>query len=283
MAHAIIRGVRINYEVIGTSGPWIALTPGSRRAYGELVNLSKAIAAKGFRVLLHDRRNCGASEVAIEDLGSEHEIWADDLYELTGQLGARPIWAGGSSAGARLALLFALRHPDATAGLLIWRITGGQTAAEHLAEQYYGSFMKIADKGGMAAVCESEHFRACIAACPSSRDRLMGMSVLEFNRIMGKWRQKFLEASSLPVIGATEEQLRAMKVPACLIAGNDRIHTPATARKVKSLIPRSELHDDVVSKRADNDLLHDWDQAEWRAKEPRIAELFVDFIGRNGT
>jgi pimeloyl-ACP methyl ester carboxylesterase len=109
MPEAIVRGIRINYEVIGTTGPFIALTPGSRRPYAELVGLSKAIAAEGYRVLLHDRRNCGASEVAFDGSGSEHEIWADDLHDLAKQLGALPIYVGGSSAGARLAILFAIR------------------------------------------------------------------------------------------------------------------------------------------------------------------------------
>ena len=45
MAEALVRGVHINYEIIGTRGPLIALTPGSRRSYGELIDLSKAIAA----------------------------------------------------------------------------------------------------------------------------------------------------------------------------------------------------------------------------------------------
>jgi pimeloyl-ACP methyl ester carboxylesterase len=43
-------------------------------------------------VLLHDRRNCGGSEVGIEDIGSENEIWADDLYELGRQLGAKSLY-----------------------------------------------------------------------------------------------------------------------------------------------------------------------------------------------
>ena len=35
MPEAVVRGIHINYEVIGSSGPWIALTPGSRRAFGK--------------------------------------------------------------------------------------------------------------------------------------------------------------------------------------------------------------------------------------------------------
>jgi hypothetical protein len=74
--------------------------------------------------------------------------------------------------------------------------------------------------------------------------------------------------------------LNAIKSPACIIAGNDVIHTPATARKAAGLIPNSELHDDVVSIRADDQLLKDWDRKEWRDAEPRMAQIFADFLER---
>ena len=184
MAEAVVRGVHINYEVIGASGPWIALTPGSRRSYAELRGLSAAIASTGYRVLLHDRRNCGASDVAFDGSGSEHEVWADDLHELARQLDALPLFVGGSSAGARLAVLFALRHPKALRGLLLWRLTGGQHAVDRLAENYYGKFIKIARAGGMPAVCESEHFAECIKARPANREHLMRTDVDEFIKVM---------------------------------------------------------------------------------------------------
>jgi len=53
MSEALVRGVHINYEIIGDKGPFIALTPGSRRPYAELINpvesacrcgLSRAVA-----------------------------------------------------------------------------------------------------------------------------------------------------------------------------------------------------------------------------------------------
>jgi pimeloyl-ACP methyl ester carboxylesterase len=283
MAEAKIRGVTIYYEVIGNTGPWIALTPGSRRACDELRPLSGMLSKHGYRVLLHDRRNCGRSEVGIEASGSEHDIWADDLYELCRHVGAMPVYVGGSSAGARLALLFALRHPDATAGLLVWRVTGGAHAAQKLAHQYYGAYADLAKSGGMAAVCASEHFAAGIAARPSNRDRLMAMAPEQFIGVMDIWRKNFLAAADLPVVGATEAQLRGLKIPACIIAGNDQVHTPVTARKAAALISRSEFHDDVVEKRADDNLLAEWDQQDWKQKEGRLAEIFSAFLQRAET
>jgi len=280
MPQAVVRGVCINYEVIGNSGPWIALTPGSRRSYGELVDLSKSIAATGYRVLLHDRRNCGASDVAFDGSASEHDVWADDLYALGKELDALPMYVGGSSAGARLAILYAMRHADGLRGLLLWRVTGGQEAVDRLAENYYGQFIKIARAGGMQAVCESEHFSECIKARPSNRERLLKIDIEHFISVMTYWRECFLQSANLPIVGATETQLRAIKVPACVIAGNDVIHTPATARKAASLIPNSELHDDVVAKRSDNNLLKEWDRKEWRDAEPRLAAIFATFLKR---
>ena len=232
-------------------------------------------------MLLHDRRNCGASDVAFDGSASEHEIWADDLYELAKQLNAAPLYVGGSSAGARLAILFAIRHPDALRGLLLWRVTGGQEAVDRLAENYYGQFIKIAKAGGMEAVANSEHFAECIAARPQNRERILSTNVDDFIKVMTTWREAFLTAAKLPMVGATEADLNAIKAPACLVAGNDVIHTPATARKAAKLIPNSELHDDVVEKRADDNLLKEWDRKEWRDAEPKLAQLFSAFLKRN--
>ncbi|MBX9826133.1 MAG: alpha/beta hydrolase [Xanthobacteraceae bacterium] len=281
MAEALVRGVHINYEVIGSSGPWIALTPGSRRSFAELRGISQALAAEGYRVLLHDRRNCGASDVAFDGSGSEHEVWADDLHELARQLDALPIIVGGSSAGARLAIVFALRHPKALCGLLLWRLTGGQHAVDRLAENYYGQFIKIVRQGGMKAICESEHFAGCIKARPDNRERLMQTDPDEFVKVMTTWRECFLQSATLPIVGATEAQLRGVTAPVCLIAGNDVVHTPVTARKAAGLFPNNEFHDDVVRKLADDKLLHDWDQDEWRSVEPRLVEIFGAFLKRN--
>jgi pimeloyl-ACP methyl ester carboxylesterase len=280
MPDRIVRGVRINYEIIGHSGPWIALTPGSRRAYGELTDLAKQIAAAGYRVLLHDRRNCGASEVSFDGSASENEIWADDLHELGSQLGALPMYVGGSSSGARLAILYALRHPAALRGLLLWRVTGGKDAVDKLAESYYGQFAAIAKSGGMQAVCDAEHFAACAKARPSNREKILQTDVNEFIAVMTTWREKFLASAELPIAGATEQDLKGMTAPACIIAGNDVIHSPITARKTAALIPGAVLHENVVEKLPDDKLRPEWDRAEWRNAEPRIAEIFSDFLAQ---
>jgi pimeloyl-ACP methyl ester carboxylesterase len=280
MAEALVRGICINYEVIGSRGPWVALSPGSRWGFSEIVDLSKKIAGFGYRVLLHDRRNCGASDVAFDNSKPEHEIWADDLHSLGKELGTLPMYVGGASAGARLAILYGMRYADSLRGLLLWRVTGGQEAVNRLSENYYGQFIRIARAGGMQAVCESDHFLECIKARPSNRERLLEMDVENFVKVMTYWRERLLQSVSLPIIGATESDLRSIKAPACVIAGNDAVHTPGAARQAASFIPNSELHDYVVEERSDGNLLNELDRKQWCDAEPRIAAIFSEFMIR---
>ena len=278
MPLASVRGVHINYEVLGKDGPWVALSPGGRRGIEGVQALGTLIAEAGHRVLLHDRRNCGASDVAIEGSESEYEIWADDLHALLVELNAVPAYVGGASSGSRLAILFALRHPAAVCGLLLWRITGGGVAARRLAQKYYGDFIAAARDGGMAAVCASEHFSERIDERPANRARLMAMDPARFISVMSNWSRYFMEGADLPIIGATAAQLKSIKAPACIVPGNDNSHPRAVGENLSTLLPDAELHR-VLMKDYDLDLSP---REEWDEKNGAMAALFVDFMRRTG-
>ena|SRR5271163_148874 len=68
MPVATVRGVDINYEVLGERGPWVALQPGGRRALVGVKSLGEKLAEAGCRVLVYDRRNCGASSVSTAEV-----------------------------------------------------------------------------------------------------------------------------------------------------------------------------------------------------------------------
>jgi len=277
MAWAKLNGVSIHYEILGDEGPWVALSPGGRRSLESVEPVARHLADLGYRVLVHDRRNCGTSDVVIDGDNSEYEIWADDLYRLLFELGGLPAFVGGSSSGCRTALLFALRHPEAVRGLLLWRVTGGRFACERLAQEYYGQYIAAAQQGGMAAVCEMEHWKERIEARPENRDALMNMSPERFIAVMSHWREYFLAGADLPVIGATEAELRSIKVPGCIIPGNDLTHGRQTGENLGRLIEKSEVHvlfpkhyDEALSPRE-----------EWDERAGEMAALFSDFIKRS--
>ena len=277
MPTAKIRGVNINYKVLGNQGPWVALSPGGRRDISGIELLADRLAADGHRVVISDRRNCGASDVVIDGNESEYEIWADDIHELLSQLNALPAFVGGSSSGCRTALLFALRHPDSVRGLLLWRVTGGRFACERLAEEYYGQFIDAAKKGGMAAVCEMEHWKERIEARPENRQALMKMIPERFIAVMSHWREYFLKGADLPVIGASEEDLRSIKVPACIVPGNDNTHGRQTGETLGRLVQKSEVHI-LFPKHYDEPLSP---REEWDEKAGEMAALFAGFIKRS--
>ena len=164
-------------------------------------------------------------------------------------------------------------------GLLLWRVTGGRFACERLAEEYYGQYIKAAQKGGMAAVCEMEHWKERIKARPENRAALMRLTPEHFIAVMSHWREYFLKGIDLPVIGATEKELQSIKVPACIVPGNDNTHGRQTGETLGRLIPKSEVHI-LFPKHYDEPL---GPREEWDEKAGEMAALFADFIKRSGS
>ncbi len=282
MPIAMIACASINYEILepasgGTSATAIALSPGSRSPLDEMRALGTLMAAAGYRVLLHDRRNCGASDVGFDAKRSEFEMWADDMHGLLGHLGMRPAIIGGSSSGARLALTYALRYPDAVSALLLMRITGGSFAVTRLVEKYFDVHSRAAATGGMAAVCETEHFAEVIRNRAHNRDLLMATKPADFIACMNAWRGHFLAGVDLPLIGTSQADLRSLRMPVCIIPGNDLTHPRARGALVAPMISNCEVH--YVT-----DVEHDLDVTpadEWKAHYPAMSIIFADFLTRH--
>lgn len=274
-----IRGAHINYEILGTSGPWVSLSPGGRRPLEGVKHLAERVAAQGYRVLIHDRRNCGASDVVFEgtpDAPTEYEIWAEDLYALLKQLNATPAWVGGGSSGCRMSMLLALKHPDAVRGLLLWRVTGGEFAARRLANQYYFQYIEAAKKGGMAAVCESEHFAERIRERPANRDAILKTDVTRFIASFEKWAQGFLDDAGKPVIGATAAQMQSIKMPVIIVPGNDKTHDRNIGENAHHIMRGSELYI-LFPQHQDIDIVPPQD---WEYKDDELARVFAEFMKR---
>jgi pimeloyl-ACP methyl ester carboxylesterase len=276
MPQITIRGAHINYEILGDKGPWVALSPGGRRPLEGVRHLAERVAAAGYRVLIHDRRNCGASDVVLDGTESEYEIWAEDLHAMLQQFNALPAFFGGGSSGCRMSLLLALRHPEAVRGLMLWRVTGGEFAARRLANQYYFQFIEAAKKGGMAAVCASEHFAERIKQHPANRDVIMKMDVPRFIASFSKWADGFLQDAGKPVIGATAAQLQSIKAPVIIVPGNDKTHDRNVGENAHRIMKGSELYV-LFPEHQDVDIVP---PQEWEFKDDELAAVFTDFMKR---
>jgi pimeloyl-ACP methyl ester carboxylesterase len=271
-----INGVNINWQVIGERGPWVMATTGGRRGYDEFVPMAQKIARNGFRVMLHDRRNTGASDLWIDGNEGEEAPWLSDMHELMRQNDALPAFFCGSSAGARTSIRFYLKYPQAVRGLLLLRVTGGAFAAGRLPENYYGQFLKAAKEGGMAAVCAMDAWKERFKENPRGRDYLANLTVDKFIKVFTRWKEVFEAGGKYPVMGVTEQELHSIKVPVMIIPGNDQTHSSASAAVAHKLIPGSQVHQLPIT-----------DQEvplipfpEWGPYEEEIARTFVDFMQR---
>lgn len=275
MPVATVGNVPLRYEILGNEGPFIALVSGARRSLDEVKGLATQLSNMGHRVLLHDRRNTGLSGLSLAGDGSEFEIWADDLDGLISTLGLPPMIVGGSSSGCRLATIMTQRHRPAITGLVMMRVTGGAFAVNRLARIYYTQYIEAAQRDGMAAVCDTDHFRDLIALVPARKREIMSWDAGEFIATMTRWRASLESGINDPMLGASETALRAMDFAVCVMPGNDKTHSIAAGRAVQKLIPGAELHE-LRTDQLDDDLIS---FNEWAADDV-LAKVIADFCRR---
>jgi pimeloyl-ACP methyl ester carboxylesterase len=272
-----VRGVGINYDVVGDHGPWVLLIQGGRQDMELFRPLAEHLAAAGHRVLMHDRRNSGASDIALGE-GAEEEIFADDAHALCEQLKALPVIACGGAGGSRHCILMALRHPGSVRSLLLWWPSGGRPAAEQLAELYYGQYITAAKSGGMPAVLATPYYTERCSRHPPNREHLLRLDVSDFVSTMGRWRKFFLDGADMPVIGVNAETVQSIGLPTCIIPGHDIIHPRDIGEALAGILPNAELHHlPPLERPAD-------EAARRQARldhQQRLADIFLDFLARH--
>jgi pimeloyl-ACP methyl ester carboxylesterase len=269
-----VRGVNLVYEVLGSSGPWVVISPGGRRGLASDRALGVLLSEAGFRVLVYDRRNTGGSDIGFPGHSESHEQ-AEDLLALLQALATGPAYVAGCSSGSRLSLLLALRHPQAVKALLLWRVTGGAYAAKRLAFNYYEQFIAAAEEGGIDAVAKTEHFTALIQANPGNRKILDDLETEGFVAAMRRWLAGFHQGSNHPVAGISPEEMHSITLPTLIVPGNDRIHPRTPGQAAHRLMPNSEYRE-VMAEDVDVDV--DFDA--WAKKNGTLAAHFIDFLRR---
>lgn len=241
MPYANVNGINLYFEDYGPrNAPTVILTPGGRNDTNGLRPIAALLSAK-CRVILHDRRNCGKSDIVIGGELSEQHHWAEEMAELLLKLDAAPAYAVGGSAGSRTSLTLAVRRPEVVKGVFVWEVSGGPNSAAATAPNYYGQFIDAARQGGMKAVAETEYFALRINDNPDNEARLLAMDPAEFIAVMSQWQDLYSVPN--PVSELTEDQLTSIKCPVVLFEGNtpDEVHHRSAAEAAHRFIPNSEL------------------------------------------
>jgi pimeloyl-ACP methyl ester carboxylesterase len=258
-------------------GPPLVLTPGGRLGMAPLAPLARLLAERG-RVVEWDRCNTGAADLCFAT-PSEQIKWADDLVRILDEHGLAPAILAGGSAGARVSYLAAIRHPDAVRGLVLWSVSGGPFASQNLGYDYHTVYVHAAQRAGMEGVAQTPFFAERIRENAGNEARLLGMDVMTFVDVMIEWNASFYWRPDMPVIGATEEELRAIRCPTLVFAGNDLFHPAAPAEALHRLVPASELAPLPWSGEEWTTRYHRTTSASVVDLYPRLVSRIFEFLG----
>jgi pimeloyl-ACP methyl ester carboxylesterase len=208
---------------------------------------------------------------------------ADTLAGLIETLELGPTTIAGGSAGSRVSLLTAARHPEITDRLAVWWITGGFFGLDSLAIYYCGAPWTAAKTGGMEAVAALPDFQETLQKNPANRERLLAMDPEKFAAVMERWGPQFLQPEDSPVPGFTAADFAKIQAPTLIFrsSAKDLAHLRRTTEEVHELIPQSQLveppfSDDEWNEQSkqfqetgDNVLFANW---------PKLAPQLLDFM-----
>ena len=239
-----VGGIGIAYELIGDGKRTAVITPGGRFSKDTpgVRELAGKLAEGGLRVLIWDRPNCGESDLWFRG-PSESLLNADALAGLLRALNLAPALLVGGSAGSRVSLLTAIRHPDVAERLFLLWVSGGAIGLSVLAYHYCHDPLAAASMGGMPAVAALPGFAEPLRRNPENRARLLGEDTGAFIRTMKTWAETYLPAADSPVPGTTAAQLRDLKMPTLVLrSGESDFHHPrVTSEAVHALIPNARI------------------------------------------
>jgi 2-hydroxy-6-oxonona-2,4-dienedioate hydrolase len=241
-----INGGNVVYEILGTQGDFIALTPGGRfsKDIEGLRPLAQELVNGGYRVLLWDRPNCGKSDVQFYGQSESH-MRAETLHALITGLDIGPCILAGGSGGARDSMLTTMLHPEIVRKLVVWNIVGGVYGSFVLGSYYIVPSILAVRGAGMKGVIGVDEWKQRIAENPANRERFLALDRDDFLKLMLRWLNAFVSKPGQTIPGVDDEMFDNIKVPTLIIRGgeNDLDHPKRTSLEVSCLIKGSQLID----------------------------------------
>jgi pimeloyl-ACP methyl ester carboxylesterase len=224
-------------------GPAAVLCHGITATRRYVLHGSRALPRAGYEVVTYDARGHGESGPAPAGEGYGYpELVADLERVVDSQVGDTRFLLGGHSMGAHTAVAYALRNPERLAGLVVVGPTYLGTIEPSSLEYWDGLAAALEDGGvdGFVAYIGEEQ-----GVDPRWRD-----SVLRFTRErLSLQRHPGALAEALRQVPRSRpfeslEELRAIEVPALVVASNDEAdpgHPYAAAAAYAEALPMARL------------------------------------------
>jgi len=277
-----VNGIGIAYDIIGDGQQTAIITPGGRftKDTPGVRQLAEKLAEGGLKAVIWDRPNCGESDVCFAGENESYQN-ADALAGLLRGLGFGKTLVIGGSAGSRVSLLAAARHPEQVAGLFILWMSGEPMGLAILAVHYAFASGHAANNGGMEAVAALPEWQEVIERNPGNRDRILAQDPKTFIATMQRWTAHYFPIPGSPIPGMRPEDFAKLTMPAMVLRSgeSDLAHPRITSEQVHALIKGSQIAEPP------------WPDTEWndRGKErekglfvryPLLAPQILEFAGK---
>jgi 2-hydroxy-6-oxonona-2,4-dienedioate hydrolase len=241
-----VNGGNVVYEILGGGRELIVLTPGGRfsKDIEGLRPLAEALVDGGYRVLLWDRPNCGASDVQFYGQSESH-MRAQTLHGLLTELGEGPCILAGGSGGARDSMLTTMLYPELVTKLAVWNIVGGIYGTFVLGSYYIVPSILAARATGVEGLLKVPEWRERVEENPNNKQRFRALDRDDFLKVMLRWLNAFVSKPGQTIPGVDDEMFDRITVPTLIIRGgeNDWDHPKRTSLEVSCLIKGSKIVD----------------------------------------
>jgi pimeloyl-ACP methyl ester carboxylesterase len=244
VARVQVDGLTLGYDLIGDGDQAWVITPGGRfsKDSAGVRELAEALAARGKLVLIWDRPNCGESDVCFDGV-SESDMHASALAGLLRTLDVVPAVLVGGSAGSRVSLVTAAKHPDLVRGLATLWISGGVYGLMNLGNYYCANSLRLAWTEGMEAVAALSDWAEVIERNPSNRARFLAQDREQFIATFERWMSVYYPRPGEVVPGLSGEVAGTITAPTLVYRSgqSDCWHPRATSEALAAMIPQARL------------------------------------------
>ncbi|HET6264146.1 MAG TPA: alpha/beta hydrolase [Usitatibacter sp.] len=260
MATAVVDGIETRYEVLGSGPPLLLFAPGGFDATVEKWSTLGVYArvkpidhlSKHYSCIAFDRRECGQSGGRVEAVGWSHYV--AQAKGLLDHLGIARAHLMGGCMGCAPVAAFAVAHPQAVAGMVLWwpvggakyRIKGRQRFAEHAAyvrAEGLGAVVALVQREGkpFGADPRGGPWASVIRRDPAFAERYARLDCAGYLETLGAMADALLDRDTAP--GAEPEELMQLDIPAWIVPGKDESHATSAARYLEECLPRAEYWD----------------------------------------
>jgi pimeloyl-ACP methyl ester carboxylesterase len=254
-------------------GPPIVLVHGLSATRRNVVQGSRHLARRGYRLIAYDARGHGASSPAPDPSAYEYSDLVADLEAVIEHLELdRPALVG-SSMGAATVLTYALEHPDRVPALVqvTPAYTGEGRTAEVVEKDTWEELAAALESGGVEAFVD-------VAQPEGLPEKWRKVAEEATRQRMERHEHPAAVAAALRVVPYSEafvglDRLESLEVPTLIAASRDEadwLHEIEVARDYERRLPKVEF------------AVEDEEQAPLAWQGAKLSGVIGDFLERNG-